>query len=150
VSASRDFSSRSLQLLTLSSPALLSSSDYKVDAETSKALGAALKAGAAALTPSHAIDAAWGLALLSGSDKEAVSALFAVAAAAVQKDPTSVDVYQLGALYNAAVLVPQAKLPEQVCVGEGERRGSQGWDAQTEASRALQATSNKKAPLSAN
>ena len=88
--------------------------DYKADAETVKSLGAALKAGAADLSPSHAIDAAWGLALLGGAEKEAVSALFAVATAAVQKDPTSVDVYQLGALYNAAVLVPGAKLPEPV------------------------------------
>ena len=88
--------------------------DYKADAETVKSLGAALKAGAADLSPSHAIDAAWGLALLGGAEKEAVSALFAVATAAVQKDPTSVDVYQLGALYNAAVLVPAAKLPEPV------------------------------------
>jgi hypothetical protein len=86
---------------------------YK-DAEIAKTIGSALKAGAADLTPSHAIDAAWGLAVLGSADKDAMSALFAVASAAIQKDPTSVDVYQLGALYNAAVLSPQAKLPEQV------------------------------------
>ena len=87
---------------------------YKGDAETAKTLGSALKAGAADMTPSHAIDAAWGLAVLGSADKDVISALFAVASAAIQKDPTGVDVYQLGALYNASVLVPQAKLPEQV------------------------------------
>ncbi len=85
---------------------------YK-DADAARSLSAALKAGAGELSAAHAIDGAWGLALMGG-DKDAVSALFAVAAAAVQKDPASVDVYQMGALYNAAVLVPGAKLPEQV------------------------------------
>lgn len=87
---------------------------YKPDAETSKALGAALKAGAAELAPSHAIDAAWGLAVSGGADAQAVSALFSAIAAAVDKAPESFDVYQLGALYTAAALVPEAKLPEQV------------------------------------
>lgn len=95
---------------------------YK-DAETAKALGSALKAGAADLTPSHAIDAAWGLAVLGSADKDVISALFAVASAAIQKDPTGVDVYQLGALYNTSVLVPQAKLPEQVWKTEWDRHG---------------------------
>lgn len=87
--------------------------DYKADSETSKGLAAALKAGAAELSVSHAIDAAWGLSVLGG-DKDAVAALLGVGAAAVQKDPASVDVYAVGAMYNAAVITG-AKLPEQVC-----------------------------------
>lgn len=34
-----------------------------------QALGAVLKAGAAELSPAHAIDAAWGLAIVGGADK---------------------------------------------------------------------------------
>mmetsp|Transcript_36959 Transcript_36959/g.82171 ORF Transcript_36959/g.82171 Transcript_36959/m.82171 type:complete len:560 (+) Transcript_36959:61-1740(+) len=87
---------------------------YKADAETAKTVASVLKAGAAELSPAHAIDAAWGLAVSGAAEKDAVSALFGVAAAAVEAAPGSVDVYQLGALYNAAVLVPEAKLPPQV------------------------------------
>ena len=49
-----------------------------------------------------------------------MSALFGAVAAAVDKAPESFDVYQLGALYTAAALVPEAKLPEQVgALGSG-------------------------------
>jgi hypothetical protein len=34
-----------------------------------QALGAVLKAGAGDLSPAHAIDAAWGLAIVGGADK---------------------------------------------------------------------------------
>lgn len=88
--------------------------NYKPDAQTTQAIAAALKAGAAELSASHAVDAAWGLSLIGSTDKDAATALFGAAAAAVQKDPGSVDVYSIGALYNAAVLTPGAKLPEQV------------------------------------
>jgi hypothetical protein len=50
-------------------------------------------------------------------------ALFDVAAAAVQANPSSVDVYHLGALYNAAVMTSGAKLPEQVWKRVGGKRG---------------------------
>jgi hypothetical protein len=92
------------------------SPDYKADGETIKSVGAALKAGASELSTSNAIDAAWGLSLVGSGEKDAISALFSSVAAAVQKDPASVDVYEMGALYNASVLVPGAKLPEQVRV----------------------------------
>jgi len=88
--------------------------NYKADGETIKSVGAALKAGASELSTSNAIDAAWGLSLVGSGEKDAISALFSSVAAAVQKDPASVDVYEMGALYNASVLVPGAKLPEQV------------------------------------
>jgi hypothetical protein len=90
------------------------SAAYKPDAETAKALCAALKASAADLSASHAIDAAWGLSVSGVADRDTVSALFASIAAAVDKAPESFDVFQLGALYTAAALVPEAKLPEQV------------------------------------
>ena len=75
------------------------------------ALATALKSGAGDLSTAQAIDAAWGLAILG--DKEGTSALLAAAASAIQKDPTSVDVYHLGALYNAAV-ISGSKIPDQV------------------------------------
>ena len=87
---------------------------YKPDAETSKALAAALKASVSELSPSHAIDAAWGLAVCGAADRDTMSALFASIAVAVDKAPESFDVFQLGALYTAAALVPEVKLPEQV------------------------------------
>eukprot|EP00798_Chlamydomonas_sp_ICE-L_P028377 gene28377-31511_t len=87
---------------------------YKADAATAKAVAASLKASAADLAPSHAIDAAWGLAVAGNADQAAVSALFDAVGAAVDKAPESFDVYQLGALYNAAMLVPGAKLPAKV------------------------------------
>eukprot|EP00798_Chlamydomonas_sp_ICE-L_P021340 gene21340-28275_t len=71
-------------------------------------------ASASDLTTSHAIDAAWGLAVGGSADQAAISALFASIGAAVDKAPESVDVYQLGALYNAAAMVPGVKLPSKV------------------------------------
>lgn len=75
----------------------------KPDAETVKGLAGALKAGAGELTPSHAAQGAWGLALLGG-DKDAVSSLLSVAARAIDKDPASLDVHVLAAIHTAAVL----------------------------------------------
>lgn len=43
-----------------------------------------------------------------------MSALFAVAAAAIDKAPDALDPYQLAALFEAAAMTPEAKLPEQV------------------------------------
>lgn len=85
-------------------------SDYK-DAAVTSAIAATLKSGAGDLSTAQAIDAAWGLSILG--DKEGTAALLIAASSAVQKDPTSVDVYHLGALYNAAV-ISGSKIPDQV------------------------------------
>lgn len=84
-----------------------------------QSLAAALKAAAPQLTPAHAIDAAWALGVLGASDKDAVSALFNVAASAISSAPDSLAPAQVAALYEAAALSPEAKLPEQVGVPLG-------------------------------
>lgn len=87
---------------------------YKADADATRSLAAALKTAAPQLTPAHAIDAAWALGVLGAGDKEAVSALFNVAASAISAAPDSLSPAQVAALYEAAALTPEAKLPEQV------------------------------------
>eukprot|EP00955_Chlamydomonas_euryale_P072334 361367-Chlamydomonas_euryale.AAC.2 len=88
--------------------------NYKADAGTVSALAGALKAGAASLTPAHAIDAAWGLGVLGCSDAAAGQALLDRGCAALAADPAGLDAYSAGSLYNAAAMIPGTKLPDQV------------------------------------
>ena len=48
-----------------------------------------------------------------------MGALLGRAAAAVEADPASVDVYNVALLHAAAVLTPEAKLPAAVRAGRG-------------------------------
>jgi len=92
---------------------------YKPDADTGRALASALKGAAAELTPGHAVDAAWALGVLGAGDKDSVGALLGVAAAAVDAAPDCLDPYQAAALFEAAALTPEAKVPEQVVAFAG-------------------------------
>ncbi|MEW5305798.1 MAG: hypothetical protein WDW36_008316 [Sanguina aurantia] len=86
---------------------------FKADGETVKALGAALKAGSAELTPSHAAQAAWGLSLLGG-DKDVIAGLFSAVASAVEKAPDSLDVEVVALLHTAAAVSDVKLQPEAV------------------------------------
>ena len=80
---------------------------------------AAIKAGAADLSPEQAVDAAWALALL-GADAAALAPPLAAAGAAVAAAPDCVPVQALAALCEAQTLALDRlgsnapKLPEQV------------------------------------
>lgn len=95
----------------------------KVDRSTGAALASALKASAGDLSAAQAVQAAWGLGLIGAADKEAVSALFAVAAAAIEKAPESISPALLAQLHEAAVLAPEAKLPAAVAEFAGKAFG---------------------------
>ncbi|GFR44560.1 hypothetical protein Agub_g5831 [Astrephomene gubernaculifera] len=83
----------------------------KADSATVKALSEKAKAGAADLSAAQAVQGGWGLAQLG--DKEGAAALLGAAAAAVQKDPTSLSPSALALLHSGAVAAG-ASLPAQV------------------------------------
>ncbi|KAG2431414.1 hypothetical protein HXX76_009429 [Chlamydomonas incerta] len=83
----------------------------KADAATVKALADKAKAGVADLSAAQAVQGGWGLAMLG--DKDGAASLLGAAAAAVQKDPTSLSPSAL-ALLHAGAVVSGASLPNPV------------------------------------